>query len=377
MIIGKIDTFPLHIPLKPGGHAAASAWGDKGLPAADSLLVRVTTDDGLEGWGEAFGFRAVSMAKLAIDEVIAPLCIGRDAAHIGKLMLEIQEKLHVFGRTGPLFYGISAIDIALWDIAGKAAAVPVSQLIGGALAADLPCYASLNRYSDPDLVRVDVRRAIDSGFRSLKLHEDEFIAIRAAREEAGTEIDLMVDVNSPWTLTEARKRAEEFKEIQLKWLEEPLWPPENYDGLAQLRKMCGVPIAAGENSCTLMDFERLLAAEAVDFVQPSVAKMGGITELIKIFPIAAVRNVAVMPHCFYDGPGLLATIHVAAALGMTDTMIEWRYFDLEAQIYGNSLSPIGGRVAVPQGAGLGFDPDPDVIREFSRVTTKAAVLNAA
>jgi L-alanine-DL-glutamate epimerase-like enolase superfamily enzyme len=84
----------------------------------------------------------------------------------------------------------------------------------------------------------------------------------------------------------------------LKWLEEPVWPPENYDGLAQLRRTCGVPIAAGENVSTLMDFERLLAAEAVDFVQPSPAKMGGISELCKVFPIAAVQNIPVMPHTF-------------------------------------------------------------------------------
>jgi L-alanine-DL-glutamate epimerase-like enolase superfamily enzyme len=329
MIIANIETFPLRIPFKPGTRAAASAWGDKGLPVADSLLVRVTTDQGLAGWGETFGFRAVPSAKLAIDELIAPLCIGRDATQIGPLMLEVQKKLHVFGRSGPLFYGVSAVDIALWDIAGKAAGVPVYRLLGGSGASDLPCYASLIRYSDPALVRTNVRRALDSGFRSLKLHEIEQTAIRAAREEAGFGIELTLDVNCPWTLLEARMRAEELKDLRLKWLEEPLWPPENYDGLAQLRRSSGIPIAAGENVSTLMDFERLLDAEAVDFVQPSVAKMGGITETCKVFPSAAVRNVTVMPHCFYDGPGLLAAIHVTAALGSADTMIEWRFFNLE------------------------------------------------
>ena len=336
MIIAKIDTFPLRIPFKPGTQAAASAWGDKGLPIADSLLVRVTTDQGLEGWGETFGFRAVPLAKLAIDELIAPLCIGRDATQIGPVMREVQKKLHIFGRSGPLFYGVSAIDIALWDIVGKAAGLPVHRLLGGSGAADLICYASLIRYSDTALLRANVRRALDSGFHSLKLHEIELSAIRAAREEAGPDVELTLDVNCPWTLIEARMRAEELKELRLKWLEEPLWPPENYDGLAQLRRACGIPIAAGENSSTLMDFERLLAAEAVDLVQPSVAKMGGITELLKVFPIAAVRNVTVVPHCFYGGPGLLAAIHVTAALGTADAMIEWSYFDLETQL--SSLS---------------------------------------
>ena len=366
MIIANIETFPLRIPFKSGTQAAASAWGDKGLPVADSLLVRVTTDQGLEGWGETFGFRAVSSAQLAIDELIAPLCIGMDATQIGPLMLDVQKKLHVFGRSGPLFYGISAVDIALWDIAGKAAGVPVYRLLGGSRSTDLPCYSSLIRYSDPALVRANVGRALESGFSNLKLHEIELSAIRAAREEAGPDVEIMLDVNCPWTLLEARGRAEELKDIQLKWLEEPIWPPENYDGLAQLRKVCGIPIAAGENSSTLMDFERLLAAEAVDFVQPSVAKMGGISELCKIFPTAAVRNITVMPHCFYDGPGLLAAIHVTAALGTADAMIEWRFFDLEAQLYSGAISPKGGRIPVPQRPGLGIDSDPNVIRAYLR-----------
>jgi L-alanine-DL-glutamate epimerase-like enolase superfamily enzyme len=363
MIITGVESIPLRIPFKAGNKSDASAWGDSNLPAADSLLVKVTTDQGLVGWGEAFGFRSVASAKLAVDQLIAPLCIGQDATRIEPLMLEVQKKLHVFGRGGALAFGISAVDIALWDIAGKAANMPVCRLLGGG-AADLACYASLVRYSDPSLVRTNVRQAIDAGFGTLKLHEIELSAIRAAREEAGPDIELMLDVNCPWTLNEARPIAEELKSVDLKWLEEPLWPPENFDGLAELRRMTGIPVAAGENVYTLMDFERLLAAKAVDFVQPSPAKMGGISELRKIFTLAAVHNIPVMPHSFYDGPGLLAAIHATAALGTTDSMIEWRWFDLEAPICGGALSPKRGRVSVPQRPGLGIDPDPDFLRTY-------------
>jgi L-alanine-DL-glutamate epimerase-like enolase superfamily enzyme len=363
MIITDIETIPLRIPFKAGTRSDASAWGDSNLPAADSLLVKVTTDQGLVGWGEAFGFRAVASAKLAIDQLVAPLCVGQDATRIGPLMQDVQQKLHVFGRAGALAFGISAVDVALWDIAGKAAKLPLCRLLGGC-AGDIACYASLVRYSDPSLVRSSVRQAIDAGFGTLKLHEIELAAIRAAREEAGPDIELTLDVNCPWTLSEARPIAEELKAVRLKWLEEPLWPPENFSGLAELRRMSGIPIAAGENVYTLMDFERLLAAKAVDFVQPSPAKMGGISELRKIFPLAAVHNIPVMPHSFYDGPGLLAAIHATAALGTTDSMIEWRRFDLEATIYGGVLSPRRGRISVPQGPGLGIDPDPEVIRAY-------------
>ena len=365
MIIAGIETIPLRIPFRAGTKSASSAWGDSNLPAADSLLVKVTTDQGLVGWGEAFGFRAVASARLALDRLIAPLCIGRDATLIEPLMLDVQRKLHVFGRGGALAFAMSAVDIALWDIAGKSANLPLYRLLGGG-AAELDCYASLVRYSEPSLVRAAVRQAIDAGYRTLKLHEIELPAIQAAREEAGPDIELTLDVNCPWTLHEARQTAKELKAIDLKWLEEPLWPPENFDGLAALRKTGGIPIAAGENVYTLMDFERLLAAGAVDFVQPSVAKMGGISELRKVFPLAAVHNVPVMPHSFYDGPGLLAAIHATAALATVDSMIEWRRFDLEAKIYGDALSAKRGRIAVTQKPGLGIDPDPDVIRIYRR-----------
>jgi L-alanine-DL-glutamate epimerase-like enolase superfamily enzyme len=364
MIIERIETFPLRIPFKPGSRSDAAVWGGKNLAAADSLLVKVTTDQGIEGWGEAFGFDAVKSVKLAVEDLIAPICIGQDATQIAPLMLQVQKKLHIFGRNSPLMFGISAIDIALWDIAGKIASTPLYRLLGGG-AADLPCYASLVRCSDPALVRTTVRRAIDSGFCNLKLHETELSAVRAARAVAGSDVGIALDVNCAWTLSEARTQAKELEELRLKWLEEPVWPPENFDGLAKLRKARNVAIAAGENASSLAEFERLISAQAVDFVQPSPAKMGGVTELRKVFSIASVNNVVVMPHSFYDGPGLLAAMHASAALGTTDTMVEWRCFDLEAQLYGGVLRPSRDRIFVPQGPGLGIDPDPGVLHAYA------------
>ena len=246
---------------------------------------------------------------------------------------------------------------------GKAAGAPLHSLLGGGVA-DLPCYASLDSFSDPSLVRAGVRRAVDAGFKRLKLHEKELPIVHAACDEAGPEVEVMLDVNCAWTVSQVRGLAEELRDFRLKWLEEPVWPPENYAGLARVRRTDGIPIAAGENIWTIMDFDRLLSAGAVDFVQPSPAKMGGVTELCKVFPIAAVHNVPVVPHSFYDGPGVLAAMQVTAALGTVDAMIEWRYLDLEAHIYGDALTPQHGRVKVPQGPGLGIDPDPEVIRAY-------------
>lgn len=204
-----------------------------------ALLVKVTTDQGYEGWGEAFGLQATAATQRAIDDLITPLCLGRDASRIAALMRDLQEKLQAFGRGGPVIYGLSAVDIALWDIAGKAAGLPLHRLVGGG-ATDLACYASLEAYSEPSLVRARVRRAIDAGFTSLKLHETELPAIRAAREEAGRDPEIMVDVNCAWSLGQARGLAEDLRELALKWLEEPVWPPENYDALAELRRTEGI-----------------------------------------------------------------------------------------------------------------------------------------
>lgn len=361
--ITAIEAIPLRIPLKrdlPG----AVLWGEA-LTAVDSLLVKVTTADGAVGWGEAFGLTAAGLAQHALDDLIAPLCLGRDAADIAALMDHVQRKLHVFGRGGAITYALSAVDIALWDIAGKRAGVPVVTLLGGDDDAPaMRCYASLACYTEPDRVRAAVRRVVDDGFTAIKLHESQLAAIQAARDEAGPDVALIVDAGCAWTLERARAVAADLDALGLTFLEEPLWPPENFDGLAELRRSTGLPVSSGENVSTVMEFQRLLDSGAVDYVQPSPAKMGGITELRKVFPLAAARGIPVMTHSFYDGPGLLAAIHAAAALGGADAMVEWRWFDLEASIYGDALVPADGRIAVPRGPGLGLDPDPGVISAY-------------
>jgi hypothetical protein len=204
--------------------------------------------------------------------------------------------------------GMTAMDIAFWGIAGKARNAPV-RIPGGGVT-DMECFASLVRYADPSLGRAGVRRAIEARFRTLKLHEMKPSAMRAAREEACPDIEPTVDVNCPWTLTGARARGEELNAAALTRLDEPLWPalwpplwpPGNFDVLAELSGTTAIP----------------------DVVQPSPARTG-------------VHNIPVMPHDFYDGPGLLAAIHATAALAATD-LIEWRRFELEAPIHDGALT---------------------------------------
>jgi len=363
MKIQTIETIVLRIPFTTGGSADADSWGGKAWETADALLVKITTDEGLVGWGEAFGYNAIPATKAAIDQMLAPICIGRDPLAIDALTLELQQKLHIFGRGGPVIFGLSGIDIALWDIAGKAAGKPVHALLGACRQPQLPCYASLIRYTNPKLVASNMARAVGQGFRHIKLHEIEVAPTRAAREAAGESVDIMLDVNCPWTAQQALEMAAQLRPFNLRWLEEPVWPPENYAGLAQVRAGGGIAVAAGENAATLLQFQRLIEAQAVDYVQPSPIKMGGITELRKVFALAAKYKVTVMPHTFYDGPGLLAGVHANAALG-DGSLVEWRYFDLESRLYGDAAVPKQGSIAVPQGPGLGLEPDPQVIRRY-------------
>src|ERR1700757_3854109 len=175
MKIAMIEVIVVGIPFAGGSELAESAWGKKNASRADSLLVKVTTEGGIIGWGEAFGFLSIPAVKAAIEEVIAPLCIGVSAVNIGSLMLDVQKRLHIFGRSGVIMFGISAINIALWDILGKVFGQPVHRLLGGTAVSELTCYASLVRYSDPQLLVENVNRALADGFSHLKLHESPWM----------------------------------------------------------------------------------------------------------------------------------------------------------------------------------------------------------
>jgi L-alanine-DL-glutamate epimerase-like enolase superfamily enzyme len=363
MQIEAIEPIVLRIPYTSGGSTDTEVWGGKAWQTADALLVKITTDQGLTGWGEAFGYNAIPATKVAIEQMITPMCIGRDPLAVESLMLELQQKLHIFGRGGPVIYGLSGVDIALWDIAGKAVGQPIHRLLGGSRAPRLTTYASLIRYSEPKVVAANVERALGEGFRHIKLHEIEVASTRAARDAAGEAVDIMLDVNCPWSVAQALGMAERLRPLNLRWLEEPVWPPEDYAGLATVRVNGGIPIAAGENAASVLQYQQMFDAKAVDYVQPSPTKMGGISELRKVFALANECNVTVMPHSFYDGPGLLAAVHVNAALG-NGSLVEWRYFDLEERLYADAGIPKGGSIAVPQGPGLGMDPDPGVIQRY-------------
>lgn len=330
----------------------------------DTLLLRVETDGGIVGWGEAFVFHAGAATQSALETLVIPNLVGRDPSQIVPLMNDLQRRLHMYGRTGPVACALSAVDIALWDINGKMAGMPLFRMLGGSTRTHLPAYASLLRTADAGHAAKSIELALKRGFRSIKLHEIDIDPVTAARDAAGYDIPLMLDVDCPLSPGDAIELCRHLAELELFWLEEPVWPPENYDGIADVRTNGGIPIAAGENAGSAMDFKHLIAAEAIDFAQPSVGKVGGITEMRKVIALASAYNVTVHPHSPYLGPALLATLHVNAAAG-EDMLVEHMLIEPEATLYGASVRPFNGFVAVPQGPGLGLEPDMAVIEQFA------------
>ncbi len=324
--VTAVETIVLQLPLRLDGPPPMVSGQPR--TAIEVLLVRVDTDAGITGWGEGFGHRVWPATRVAIDRMIAPLVVGRDATQVAPLMADLCRSLHGAGRSGPVMYGLSAIDIALWDIAGKRAGQPLHRLLGGGPRADLPAYASLLRYGRADEVERRIAEALDRGYRHIKIHEIDPAIIRAARRAAGDAIPLMVDCNCPWTVDEAIAVCRSLQDCNLTWIEEPVWPPEDHDGLARVRAEGGIPIAAGENVATPVEFGRLFQAGALSYAQPSATKTGGVSALHEVFALGAAAGVPVVPHSAYFGPGLLASIQVCAATGR-DIWVERFYCDFD------------------------------------------------
>jgi len=362
MKITSVTAIVYRQSLRPGGPPLKFA----GEPRStfETLLVRVDTDAGITGWGEAFPHRIWRAVKSLIETLIAPACIGADPTAIAPLMNRLMRHTYGVGRAGPVMYALSGLDIALWDILGKAANLPVYKLLGGSPLDKLPAYASLLKYGNVDHVVQVTEEALGCGYHDLKVHEtgrDEVTAAaKILRRKTGA--GLMVDVNAPWILQEALAAAAPLRELNLKWLEEPVWPPEDFSAAAQVRAL-GVPVAIGENVLTPIDFARLIDGRFVDVVQPSVVKIGGISVMRDIYTLANAASVAVVPHSAYFGPGLVATAHVTAALSRAP-LVERLYCDLSESPFGDWYEPVDGFLTLPQGPGLGIEPDEKLLAKL-------------
>jgi L-alanine-DL-glutamate epimerase-like enolase superfamily enzyme len=212
-------------------------------------------------------------------------------------------------------------------------------------------------------VRRNVARALERGYRRIKLHERTAETVAATREVAGRDVPIMVDTNCAWLPDAATAAVMAMASSQPLWVEEPIWPPEDFSSLAALRRATGVPTAAGENATGALDFRKMIAAGAVDYVQPSAVKIGGLTVLWRICREAEADGVTCVPHAPYFGPGYLATLHVLAAK-QRESALERFFCELALMPYGASVPVVDGGVEVPDGPGLGADPELELIERF-------------
>lgn len=327
------------------------------------LLVEVETDDGLVGvgeawWGIAGGDNPGSTflpIQAAVEHLLAPRCIGRDANAIEGLWFDLADWSARYGDGGIVLMALSGIDLALWDLLGKRLNAPVLQLIGGAAHERIRAYASLPPLRTLDAVVHECRRAQSAGFNAFKLHEIDAEIVNRTRDALGADAVLMVDVNGHFDTVDAIAFGHSIAGSNILWYEEPVRPMQNHDAIARVAQAVPIDLAAGENEYSLADFSSLLQSEAIRFLQPEITKCGGLTQARKISALSELHNIALSPHNFRIGPSLYASIHWGFSSPAT------RWLEMPWLPEGSSfpcgaiLPPIAdGYVLAPEGPGFGI-----------------------
>jgi D-galactarolactone cycloisomerase len=350
-----------------------------------ATIVEVVTDDGLSGFGEALcqGLQPPEIAAAAINAAFRPLLIGEDAARPEVLWHRMYNQSRDYGMKGAVIAAISAIDIALWDLRGKALGQPIHALLGGAFRTRIEPYATgfyrLQGRGEAKRLAAEAEHHRDNGFRMMKVKlgfgvDDDLSVMREIRAGLGdSPVTLMIDTNHAYGVADAVRLGRALGDYRLRWYEEPV-VQEDLDGYREVRAAVGCPIAGGENEYTLFGFRDLIAARAVDIVQPDVAAAGGFTACRHIAALAHAHGVAVNPHVWGSAIGQVASLHLLAtlpvahpSLAATEPIFE---YDQSSHPFRRDLvkAPIehkDGWVDVPDGPGLGIEVNRDVLRRFS------------
>ncbi len=353
----SVDCIPMRLPFHHW--SPAPLFAGKPRDKIDSALVRLQTRDGMVSWGESYCAEPGAL-KSIFDNLIAPLARNKDAEDPG-LLTAMQRILQNLGRSGPIVHALAGLDIALWDLRSKRQGVPLYELLGGKKRNKVRAYASLLQYYDnAERIRSVTAQALNQGYTEIKLHEKTATALAAARAEAGPEIPIMVDTNCAWLPSEAPAAITEMVPLNPYWIEEPLWPPEDHIALKQLKTECGIPLAVGENASNTFAMNRLIIDETVQFIQPSVIKIG-ISAAHALSQECKDTTVTCAPQVAYFGPGYLASLHLIASQ-QNEVSLERLYVDLAHVPYGASVPIQNGWVQVLDLPGLGADPEQDLIQ---------------
>lgn len=367
MKITDIRTIRLRAALAPEGQMHSRS-GRRTYRSA--LLIQVETDEGITGFGSCSGNGAI--LEVMIERVLKPLLVGKSPLDIEELwetsyFSAVAKEL---GSRGLGVVALSGVDIALWDILGKAKRQPVFQLLGGAARDKVPVYATALYPEEPSEVVKKAHAFAHKGFRAAKIKVGFNLAqdieiVRAVRAELGKDFTLMTDANQGYTVAVALRAAEAFAACGVAFLEEPLFV-EDIAGHASLKAQGKIPIALGENLHTRFAFENFIARGAVDILQPDVARAGGISEAVEIAALAARHGLAVSFHTWGDAVALAASLHLAAVLKNSSVMeLDCTENPLRSELLKEPLEAQEGFMLPPQGAGLGIELDPRALKRFA------------
>lgn len=348
----------------------------------NTCLVEIETQDGVVGWGECYGPSAV--AKAFIDTQLAPQIIGRDPFDVEVIWEHLYNRIKDYGQTGMAIAAISGIDIALWDIVGKACGRPVHKMIGGAFRTEVAAYATGLYFTDMDrLTQEAVEEAqgyVRDGFKAVKMKiglgsiKRDYERVAAVREAVGPDIRLMVDANHAFSVPVAIRLGRRLEELDIEWFEEPI-SPEDIDGYVQVTNALDMAVAGGENDFTRWGFRDAITRKAMDIVQPDVCAAGGLTECKKIATMATAHGVECVPHAWGSAIGLAATLHFLAAipdqppsLFPFSPLLEFEQCEnpFRDHLATEPINQVNGTVGIPQGPGLGIEIDRSVIQRYSR-----------
>ena len=335
-----------------------------------TTLVQVETDDGVSGIGSCSGNG--ELIEIIIEKVLKPLLVGMDPTAIE----DIWDRAYTrgghkeFGTRGIGIVALSGVDIALWDILGKVRGLPIYQLLGGKCRDKVPVYATALYPEEPSRVARRARGFADQGFHCVKIKvgfdlDQDIRIVRAVRQELGKGFIIMTDANQGYSVDVALKASDAFAECGAFWLEEPLFA-EDIEGHAILREKGKTPIAVGENLHTRYAFENFIVRQAVDFIQPDVARAGGISEIKKITALAAKHKVPVSFHTWGDGVALAASVHLSAALRDCIVMeLDYTYNPLREELLREPFKVQEGYLIPPEKPGLGIELSQDALQKFA------------
>lgn len=343
----------------------------------DDLLIRIDTDEGLVGWGEVDSSPEVAAAVITarashgICHGLREVLLGRDPFEIEELWNLMYQKTSYYGRQGVVLHAMSGVDMALWDIVGKALGKPLHKLLGGRYRARVRAYASALMPATPLEAERRAHEFVAQGFTAMKfgwgplgLNDDHDIELIAATRSGAGNADLMIDIGQRYTTKQAIRIAGRAEKYRLRWLEEPL-APDDAAGYRRLAEGVSMDIAAGESESGRRAFQRLIEEYRLDVLQPDVSRAGGLTETRKIATLAQDSHTQLVPHAFKTGILLSACLHLIAALPDTE-LLEYSVTNspLRNDLLLNPISPVQGYVKVPEGPGLGIEVNPEIIARY-------------